>query len=650
MAPTRPLTFGWIIFALLLLQWCQYSSCQTQPWDSTSISKDSISSLSFYGWPEINSTIELHGASPGGSLSSKSPSQPNFSELNYSSMLGWIFFKMWLDCKTFSREAMILSDRFLGYSFENAKGLSIEFLNNLLWILVRLYVYAFTIMIRWIMTIVILTWKPLVTIAFLVFLSSATYQMMKKLYSFIQIWWVLAPLLVMFRLAMYLRRRLFSNRGDEKMVAGFKSFAVPMTPPGHAVLEIVHPDDSHMGYASCVRLKNGEEALLTSVHCINETFKVRSLRNGVKIPLTEFQVLLPAKNIDLVLLRGPPEWKSILGAKAAHFTPANQLNKGAVSIFVHDGEWKMHNAKVTGTDGFYATVLSNTEKGFSGAPYWNGKSIVGVHKGYVYGDDSKNYNLMAPIPPVVGLTAPAFVYESPSLQGDVFSDADVSDMADYAEEVYEKALAEPKVWKPASGKYWWEMAEEEDDFVVEAKLPPPESPVEKAPGEKQTPVRTVEKASTPVEQTPVQGNEPSGADHLKTPESTPLKPDESTKELLNNIVSQLIQKIDLSSIATRVEEKLLQKAQNKQQQNGGKKSPRKRKTSNTSSKPPTNGKKPPVTSQGSGSAANSQRYTIPQNRKAHNGESASSQSTQRWRPKSPDSGGLSSAPKPKRQV
>nr|WDD62912.1 RNA-dependent RNA polymerase [Sugarcane yellow leaf virus] len=499
MAPTRLFTFGWIIFALLLLQWCQYSSCQTQPWDSTSISKDSISSLSFYGWPGTNSTIELHGAFPGGSLSSKSPSQPNFSELNYSSMLGWIFFKMWLDCKTFSREAMILSDRFLGYSFENAKGLSIEFLNNLLWILVRLYVYAFTIMIRWIMTIVILTWRPLVTIAFLVFLSSATYQMMKKLYSFIQIWWVLAPLLVMFRLAMYLRRRLFSNRGDEKMVAGFKSFAVPMTPPGHAVLEIVHPDDSHMGYASCVRLKNGEEALLTSVHCINETFKVRSLRNGVKIPLTEFQVLLPAKNIDLVLLRGPPEWKSILGAKAAHFTPANQLNKGAVSIFVHDGEWKMHNAKVTGTDGFYATVLSNTEKGFSGAPYWNGKSIVGVHKGYVYGDDSKNYNLMAPIPPVVGLTAPAFVYESPSLQGDVFSDADVSDMADYAEEVYEKALAEPKVWKPASGKYWWEMAEEEDDFVVEAKLPPPESPVEKAPGEKQTPVCTVEKASTPVE-------------------------------------------------------------------------------------------------------------------------------------------------------
>nr|AEG20971.1 multifunctional protein [Sugarcane yellow leaf virus] len=641
---------GWIIFALLLLQWCQYSSCQTQPWDSTSISRDSISSLSFYGWPETNSTIELHGASPGGSFSNKSPSQPNFSELNYSSMLGWIFFKMWLDCKTFSREAMILSDRFLGYSFENAKGLSIEFLNNLLWILVRLYVYAFTIMIRWIMTIVILTWRPLVTIAFLVFLSSATYQMMKKLYSFIQIWWVLAPLLVMFRLAMYLRRRLFPNRGDEKMVAGFKSFAVPMTPPGHAVLEIVHPDDSHMGYASCVRLKNGEEALLTSVHCINETFKVRSLRNGVKIPLTEFQVLLPAKNIDLVLLRGPPEWKSILGAKAAHFTPANQLNKGAVSIFVHDGEWKMHNAKVTGTDGFYATVLSNTEKGFSGAPYWNGKSIVGVHKGYVYGDDSKNYNLMAPIPPVVGLTAPAFVYESPSLQGDVFSDADVSDMADYAEEVYEKALAEPKVWKPASGKYWWEMAEEEDDFVVEAKPPPPESPVEKVPGEKQTPACTVEKASTPVEQTPVQGNEPSGADHLKTPESTPLKPDESTKELLNNIVSQLIQKIDLSSIATRVEEKLLQKAQNKQQQNGGKKSPRKRKTSNTSSKPPTNGKSPPVISPVQEVRQTPSAIPSPKTEKHTMGGAHHLRTPRDGRPKSPDSGGLSSAPKPKRQV
>nr|WDD62983.1 multifunctional protein [Sugarcane yellow leaf virus]WDD63001.1 multifunctional protein [Sugarcane yellow leaf virus] len=650
MAPTLPFTTGWSAYALLLSLWCLFCSCQTQPLDGTSILRDSTSSLSFYGLPATNSTIELRDAVPSGLYSSKITSAPNFSELSYSSMLGWMFFKMWLDCKTFSREATTLSDRFLEYTFSNTKGLLVEFLNNLLWNLIKLYVYAFTIITRLIMTMTILAWKPILIICLLVVLTSIVYHLMRKLFSFIQIWWVVAPILMIYRTVTYIHRRLFASRGDEKMVQGFKSFAVPMSPPGHSVLEIVHPDDSHMGYASCVRLKNGEEALMTSVHCISDSFKVRSFRNGIKIPLTEFQVLLPANAMDIVLLRGPPEWKSILGAKAAHFTPVNQLNKGAVSFFIFDKEWMMHNAKVTGTDGFYATVLSNTEKGYSGAPYWNGKSIVGVHKGHVYGDDSKNYNLMSPIPPVKGLTAPNFVYESPSLQGDVFSDADVSDIADYAEEVYEKTLAEPKVWKPASGKYWWEMAEEEDDFVVEAKSPPPDKPVENATAKEQTPAPTVEKAMVADQPTPDQGNEPSGADHLKTPESTPLKQDESTKELLNNIVSQLIQKIDLSSIATRVEEKLLRQAQNKQQQNGGKKSPRKRKTSNTSSKPHTNGKSPPVTSQGSGNAANSPRYTIPQNRRAHNGESASSQSTQKWRPKSPVSGGPPSAPKPKRQV
>nr|AHA42475.1 RNA-dependent RNA polymerase [Sugarcane yellow leaf virus] len=495
MAPTLPFTTGWSTYALLLSLWCLFCSCQTQPLDGTSILRDSTSSLSFYGLPATNSTIELRDAVPSGLYSSKITSAPNFSELSYSSMLGWIFFKMWLDCKTFSREATTLSDRFLEYTFSNTKGLLVEFLNNLLWSLIKLYVYAFTITTRLIMTMTILAWRPILIICLLVVLTSMVYHLMRKLFSFIQIWWVIAPFLMIYRTVMYIHRRLFASRGDEKLVQGFKSFAVPMSPPGHSVLEIVHPDDSHMGYASCVRLKNGEEALMTSVHCISDSFKVRSFRNGIKIPLTEFQVLLPANAMDIVLLRGPPEWKSILGAKAAHFTPVNQLNKGAVSFFIFDKEWMMHNAKVTGTDGFYATVLSNTEKGYSGAPYWNGKSIVGVHKGHVYGDDSKNYNLMSPIPPVKGLTAPNFVYESPSLQGDVFSYADVSDIADYAEEVYEKTLAEPKVWKPASGKYWWEMAEEEDDFVVEAKTPPPDKPVENATAREQTPAPTVEKAT-----------------------------------------------------------------------------------------------------------------------------------------------------------
>ncbi|QOI58521.1 multifunctional protein [Miscanthus yellow fleck virus] len=610
---------GWIIALVLLLLSFPYCACTKPLWDEKKYTAiDSTSSQPLFGWLDTNATVEYQPSDIVSQyIRNKSPN--HFSELSYASMFGWIFLKMKVDLQKALSEVPMCLEQFSEFIFDNMKDTSILFLNNLLWIIIKAYMYVVYTSLYWIGRVFLALWKPLSAASVVLGISTGIYKIILKVYSAIPVFWIFLPITLPVKMSLTIKERLFRKNGDEKMVAGFKSFSVPMTPPGHAVLEIIAQDNSHVGYASCIRLKNGEEALLTSAHCCDGDYKVRSFRNGSKIPISEFLMILPAAKIDAVILRGPPEWKSLLGAKAAHFTPANQLNKGPVSLYSYDGDWKMHNAKVVGTDGKFITVLSNTEAGFSGTPYWNGKSIVGVHKGHVFGDDSKNYNLMSPIPPVKGLTAPNFVYESPSLQGDVYKDDDIDELADYAEQVYEKTLANPALWKPKSGKSWWEMVEEEEGL----------------------------------ESSKLQGNDQRGPDHVEKPESTPVKQEESTKELLHDIVVQLVQKMDLSAITQRVEERLLEKAtvQNKpQKKRGGKKSLNKPSILNNSSNPPIPGKKPQAPSQVSGKSENSQRYIIPQNRKTQNGGSASSQNIQKWRRKSPDSVGQNLVMKPKKQV
>ncbi|QOI58520.1 RNA-dependent RNA polymerase [Miscanthus yellow fleck virus] len=453
---------GWIIALVLLLLSFPYCACTKPLWDEKKYTAiDSTSSQPLFGWLDTNATVEYQPSDIVSQyIRNKSPN--HFSELSYASMFGWIFLKMKVDLQKALSEVPMCLEQFSEFIFDNMKDTSILFLNNLLWIIIKAYMYVVYTSLYWIGRVFLALWKPLSAASVVLGISTGIYKIILKVYSAIPVFWIFLPITLPVKMSLTIKERLFRKNGDEKMVAGFKSFSVPMTPPGHAVLEIIAQDNSHVGYASCIRLKNGEEALLTSAHCCDGDYKVRSFRNGSKIPISEFLMILPAAKIDAVILRGPPEWKSLLGAKAAHFTPANQLNKGPVSLYSYDGDWKMHNAKVVGTDGKFITVLSNTEAGFSGTPYWNGKSIVGVHKGHVFGDDSKNYNLMSPIPPVKGLTAPNFVYESPSLQGDVYKDDDIDELADYAEQVYEKTLANPALWKPKSGKSWWEMVEEEE--------------------------------------------------------------------------------------------------------------------------------------------------------------------------------------------
>nr|WBK56463.1 P1 protein [Wheat leaf yellowing-associated virus] len=619
-------TNGVWLCALICALLFQSYSCLEQPSTLSLYQQMGYSgSPSTYGWLDSNNITELLADVEGASFTINSPIDP--LNLTYGELFGHLSYKVSNDLKELRKEVSNLLRQYSTSTFCLMSEYTKSFVESLLWTIIKLYLSSLGMMI-YLMGMILRTtlWKPVLVCAFLAVVSTMTYWMLKKICSYIPLWWVGAPLIAPFMIIRWLASRLIrfvfgESSGDEKMVAGFKSFSVAMSPPGNSILEILHANDSHMGYATCVKLVNGEDALLTATHCCGPDMKIRSLRNGYKIPMREFQIMFTSQELDITILRGPPEWKSLLGAKAVSFTPVNQLNKGPVSLYTYEDGWLMHNAKVVGSDKKYASVLSNTEKGYSGTPYWNGKTVIGVHKGFNYGDSSKNYNLMAPIPPIKGLTAPAYVYESPALQGDAFSEQEIEEIADHAAEIYEKATS-AYTWKPRDGKHWWEMVEEEEEF---------------------------EAASNP-SSLPIQGNDQRGADHVEKPESTLAKPDDST-EMLKEIVAQLVKNIDMTSITKRVEEKLLSQAQNSHQElKGRKKSQNTQKTSKNSSKLPTTGKKENATSQGSGVQAASQRYTIPQNRKAKNGGSASSQSTQKWRPKSPASGGQSSAHKPNRQV
>ncbi|ABV55637.1 P1-P2 fusion protein [Melon aphid-borne yellows virus] len=216
------------------------------------------------------------------------------------------------------------------------------------------------------------------------------------------------------------------NYKAEKSVEGFLSFKIPQTPPGKSVLQVQHQDGSHAGYATCVALFNGSTGLITAHHVITPGAKIVSTRNGSKIPASEFQIKLENSKRDLILMTGPPNWEGALACKASQIQTANNLCKSKATFFAWNGEdWESSNAEIVGVSACrnYVSVLSNTNPGHSGTPYFNGKTLLGVHIG---GANDENANYLAPIPAVPGLTSPKYVFETTAPQGRLFNDEEIT--------------------------------------------------------------------------------------------------------------------------------------------------------------------------------------------------------------------------------
>nr|BEH12039.1 RdRp P1-P2 fusion protein [Cereal yellow dwarf virus RPV-33WO] len=253
----------------------------------------------------------------------------------------------------------------------------------------------------------------------------------------------------------------FKRFFNEKTVSGYNSYSVPQSPPKRSVVLMRRDNKEHIGYANCIRLFNGENAIVTVAHNIEERGEFYSPRTGRAIPVTEFRVIFASDRMDVIILVGPPNWESVLGCKGVHFTTADRLAECPAALYLldQDGEWRSNSAKICGHFDNFAQVLSNTKVGHSGAGYFYGKTLVGLHKGHP-GKDF-NFNLMAPLPGIPGLTSPQYVVESDPPQGLVFPEE--------VTETIDTAIKEAKMYKnifknkgnfKSKGSLWADLEDE----------------------------------------------------------------------------------------------------------------------------------------------------------------------------------------------
>lgn len=225
----------------------------------------------------------------------------------------------------------------------------------------------------------------------------------------------------------------FSNECfiNERAVEGFVTISIPQTPPKNCVLNIAQRVSNdvlqHLGYATCVSLLNGENGLLTSHHLLTavDDVCVQSFRNGKAMDIDDrFKILYVDKKKDLVILTGPQGWESALACGSVPMITRGSLCQGNTRHFKNKDGWIESNAKFIGDyEDYLVMVMSNTEAGDSGAPYFVGKCVAGVHKGHT-GRKEDNFNLASPIPNIPGITSSKLVFETSAPMGKIFREED----------------------------------------------------------------------------------------------------------------------------------------------------------------------------------------------------------------------------------
>lgn len=435
-------------------------------------------------------------------------------------------------------------------------------------------------------------------------------------------------------------RMLRKKEIGEKALNGFLTFRVPQDPPKKSVLLLQYPSGSHAGYATCIRLLNGRNALITAAHIVDAKHGpmwVVSSRNGNKIPWSEFskRCVIQSTQNDQLICEGPPEWESLLGCKSVNFVPATQLAKSKCSLFAYrDGGWFLRNAEFAGAEylpsgkpsGYISTLVDTTE-GDSGAPYFCGKSLVGVHVGYHL---DLNANRASPVLPLRDVTIPSYVCETTAPTGRIF-DQDLINLVSGAIKDIKKA--EEKL-RSQAGFLWSEEKDEDnaDEFF------------EAAP---QFPRNNNKKRS---------GNGKRGTDRVPTGEASPVlhtpAEDMTGATALDRVVKTLVDRISVKGIEEAVIRELKAKAlkrgpQKKKRGSRGKNKPA---TSALTSSPSITGKYVPpqrrIQSPALNKSGSSPNITTPAKKENQSGGGKSSGNIPRWVRKPAASGGRNSAQQP----
>lgn len=261
-----------------------------------------------------------------------------------------------------------------------------------------------------------------------------------------------------------------SSFTEEQMSAGFKSYNIPQIPPKKSVVVITHPDSTHKGYGTCVKLENGSVAIVTAYHCVDESKAAGAIIQSYNLPsrpavkAKDLEVIWQDKTADLIFLAVPAAVQSALALKGVSMITADTLAKGPVGIYSlsEDGVWTLSNGQILeSADPWRVPVLSNTGPGHSGAAYFACDKVAGIHVGFFSEDSS---NRMVPIPPIPGMTKNRLVFETTAPTGRVFTATHVENIVKRVDELLHK-------FKPKSGVLWADLVEEDEDderFVEEA--------------------------------------------------------------------------------------------------------------------------------------------------------------------------------------
>nr|UYL94464.1 MAG: peptidase S39 [Panicum distortion mosaic virus] len=545
---------------------------------------------------------------------------PEPTDLSYSDLRRIAFQKASSQISTFSHEALDISARAWNSTFEKLKLAFHLLLGTFLWLTAYLWVYILLVVLSATWSVLAQHYLPVLALTALGITTVLTLRAFRWIFG-------TGPTSLFTASLKYIFKKVtFKKYFDEKAVEGYQAYSIPQNPPKKSVVEIRRPDKSHIGYATSVLLYNGKSALVTANHNIEEGCEFYSPRTGRAIKAADFRLLFSSKELDIILLEGPSNYESVLGCGSVHFTTSDLLAKCPAALYaLEDGEWRHKSASVVGHHDHFATVLSQTQKGHSGAGYYHGKTLVGLHKGHPGKD--YNYNLMITIPPIPGLTSPVYTVESEPPQGRIFSD----EVIDQIESIADRLVKEAQKlihYKPVGNNRLWadDMDESGNDPAAATASPTASALPESTPS---VPVAQEVGAAPTTAPTTVPASSAATAPSQDTPVASGLQ------DITNQVIHQVASAIDVRKIEQEVIRMISESALKKPRGKRG--SGSKRKTGNSSSPPSTTGtassgsRKP---FQASDQSANSNRPNIFREPKlAPNGGRGYVPNTLSWRPK-----------------
>nr|AHA43783.1 RNA-dependent RNA polymerase [Potato leafroll virus] len=379
---------------------------------------------------------------------------PPLTDRSYYELVQALISKMRLDCRTVGDMTWRHLSEMLFASWNSVKEVSLKAASVTLWAIISIWFGLYWTLAR---LITLFLWTFSIEALCLILLGCITsliYKGALSLSEHLPVFLFMSPLKIIWRAAFSKR-----NYKNERAVEGYKGFSVPQKPPKSAVIELQHENGSHLGYANCIRLYSGENALVTAEHCLEGAFAT-SLKTGNRIPMSTFFPIFKSARNDISILVGPPNWEGLLSVKGAHFITADKIGKGPASFYtLEKGEWMCHSATIDGAHHQFVSVLCNTGPGYSGTGFWSSKNLLGVLKGFPL-EEECNYNVMSVIPSIPGITSPNYVFESTAVKGRVFSDEAVKELEREASEAVKKLAR----FKSLTGKNWADDYDSDEDL------------------------------------------------------------------------------------------------------------------------------------------------------------------------------------------